>query len=205
MREPRIQPEVRRMRVYRERNRILKAMGFPSYAAYLQSDLWKSIRRRVLESNPKCSACGRPATQAHHRSYRKPDLDGRDLSRIYAVCASCHRTSEFRAGDGAKLNPAQATTKLQQLRAKKSPPSAPLDHAERAPSKYVEVPIDPTKITMTRGEYVGPVNVGDWVRVVGGEVGRVLDIRQANYLPRFRVGNRWVGKTKLRTKLAPVN
>lgn len=33
---------------YVERDEVLKALGFSSYAAYLGSDLWAGIRARVL-------------------------------------------------------------------------------------------------------------------------------------------------------------
>ena len=37
----RLSPEEKGRRVYRERNLILKSMGFESYAVYLKSDLWE--------------------------------------------------------------------------------------------------------------------------------------------------------------------
>jgi hypothetical protein len=112
----RVSPEERRRRVYRERNLNLRAMGFASYKEYLRSDLWRSIRARVLEAHPDCFACGGTATQVHHRTYRKKDLEGRDLRKLFAVCASCHERCEFRDGDGEKLNPVQSTAKLKMAR-----------------------------------------------------------------------------------------
>lgn len=103
------------MRVYRERNRNIRAMGFKDYAAYLQSDLWKGIRAQVLNERPFCEGCGKDATQVHHSAYRKKDLEGRDLRRLHSVCGGCHFRSEFRAGDHEKLHPKQATTKLKQI------------------------------------------------------------------------------------------
>jgi hypothetical protein len=41
-----ITPQERRIRVYRERNRVIRAMGFTDYKDYLKSDLWASIRER---------------------------------------------------------------------------------------------------------------------------------------------------------------
>lgn len=110
-----IPPELRRMRVYRERNRVIRAMGFKDYAAYLKSDLWKGIRERVLAERPHCEGCGKDANQVHHSAYRKKDLEGRDLRRLYSVCGGCHYRSEFRSRDHEKLNPKQATTKLAQI------------------------------------------------------------------------------------------
>lgn len=115
-------PVERRIAVYRERNRNLRAMGFDSYADYLRSDLWASIRSRVLAPGTKCLVCLDVATQAHHEAYRKCDLEGRDLRRIHPLCSGCHRRIEFRDRDGEKLNPAQARAKMRQaitLRIKK--------------------------------------------------------------------------------------
>ena len=107
-----------RITVYRERNRNIRAMGFRSYVDYLNSDLWKSIRAQVLAASQDCRVCGRPAIQVHHVKYRKKDLEGRDLSFLWSVCAGCHRTAEFRR-DGEKLTPKQATLKMVQMRRKK--------------------------------------------------------------------------------------
>lgn len=111
-------PEVRRMRVYRERNRVVRAMGFKDYAAYVESDLWKGIRERVLAERPFCEGCGKDATQVHHSAYRKKDLEGRDIRRLHSVCGGCHYRCEFRRSDNEKLHPKQATTKLKQFASK---------------------------------------------------------------------------------------
>ena len=47
MAKKRIPPKLRRIRVYRERNRVLNAMGYRSYAEYLRSDTWAEIRLNV--------------------------------------------------------------------------------------------------------------------------------------------------------------
>jgi hypothetical protein len=114
-RKPLVPPEERRRRIYRERNRILKAMGFASYRDYLEGDLWASIRTAVLKERPCCFACGRPAIQVHHRCYNKKVLEGRDHGRLFSVCRSCHHRIEFRDRDHEKLNPRQATIKLNQM------------------------------------------------------------------------------------------
>lgn len=115
MKRKHIDPELRRMRVYRERNRNIRAMGFKDYGAYLKSELWTSIRARVLTERPFCEGCGKDATQVHHSAYRKKDLEGRDLRRLHSVCGGCHFKAEFRRRDHEKLNPKQATTKLKQM------------------------------------------------------------------------------------------
>lgn len=205
-RRKKVQPDVRRARVYRERNRVLRSIGFDSYSAYLRSDLWRDIRARVLERTPECYSCGRKATQAHHTAYRKKDLEGRDLRRILAVCASCHRRAEFRRVDSTKLNTAQATAKLRKMRtlAGRGEPSSrePVSRAEIASAE--EIALDYAKLRCETGELLGDgeLAVGDIVRLKSGAVGRVERVRQANYLPRFLINGRWMGKTRIRAKLA---
>ena len=104
----------RRIRVYRARNRNLRAMGFKDYKEYLESDLWKGIRKRVLTINPNCVGCGERAWQVHHSVYRKKDLEGQDLRALFSVCGNCHKYTEFNRS-GEKMHPKQATTKLKQL------------------------------------------------------------------------------------------
>lgn len=62
-----------------------------NYNRYLQSDLWHSIRKRVLENaGHKCAACFSQATQVHHRDYRPRVLAGRDDSPLVPLCKDCH-------------------------------------------------------------------------------------------------------------------
>lgn len=61
------------------------------YQAYLKSDLWKAIRKRVLKSaNRKCAGCGGKATQVHHRDYRPSVLRGDNDVPLVALCRTCH-------------------------------------------------------------------------------------------------------------------
>lgn len=204
-RRKRITPEVRRARVYRERDRVVRSMGFDSYPAYLRSELWRNIRAQVLERSLECYGCGMKATQAHHTAYRKKDLEGRDLGRILAVCASCHRKAEFRSVDSTKLNTAQATAKLRQMRTLGVRGDLrcrePLSRSEITDAE--EVALDCGKLGWKNGEYLGndELAVGDMVRLKSGAIGRVERVRQANYLPRFLVNGRWIGKTRIKSKL----
>jgi hypothetical protein len=72
---------------------------------------------------------------------------------------------------------------------------------------WLEVPIDTKAIQIEKGRYLSRhiVDVGDYVRLGRGEIGKVIGITQANYLPRFRINRKWHGKTKLRTKFIPKN
>src|SRR5688572_32003249 len=65
----------------------LKELGFSSYAEYLQSDLWATIRARVLDrDNHTCVFCSKPARQVHHRRYGVHILAGRDLMPLKSLC-----------------------------------------------------------------------------------------------------------------------
>jgi hypothetical protein len=89
----------RRRLDYRERDAILKEMGFTSYRAYLASPLWASIRERVMTRDREtCRLCPKPAAHVHHTRYDRATLEGRELKFLAAVCARCHRFVEFGAG-----------------------------------------------------------------------------------------------------------
>jgi hypothetical protein len=101
------------IRIYGERNKILRSLGFSSYGDYLASELWAGIRARVLAgARHKCETCGRYASEVHHGAYTRSSLDGRNLTKLFAICRICHEDIEFRKRDGAKLSPVEATSKL---------------------------------------------------------------------------------------------
>lgn len=78
---------------------LLASMGFSSYADYLKSDLWFSIRARVLQKDHySCRLCGCKATQVHHNLYRRRELYGQSLKGMFAVCDKCHHRVEFKNG-----------------------------------------------------------------------------------------------------------
>lgn len=80
---------------YIKRNVRLRELGFASYADYLASDLWKSIRRRVFQrDNGRCYCCGGIASQAHHTNYKPGTLAGTSISGIRAICGTCHQWIE---------------------------------------------------------------------------------------------------------------
>lgn len=87
-------------REYRERDRVLRKIGYANYQTYLRSPLWASIRKRVLERDGyRCRNCKRPATSAHHKRYHHCELTGYTIKRIIAVCSGCHRRLEFDSGN----------------------------------------------------------------------------------------------------------
>jgi hypothetical protein len=62
------------------------------YPTYLESPLWHTIRKRVLdEAEHECACCFSRATEVHHRDYRPRVLSGDDISPLVALCAKCHR------------------------------------------------------------------------------------------------------------------
>ncbi len=81
---------------YRYRDDNLRAMGFPSYADYLQSPLWASIRARVVaDAGGVCSGCGADkGVQVHHRAYDPATLKGEQLHAMSALCFRCHSRME---------------------------------------------------------------------------------------------------------------
>jgi len=93
-------------------------MGFSSYAQYLESDLWLSIRARVLEAaQHRCYACKRRAWQVHHKRYDEPTLRGDTLTGMVAVCKRCHSSAERKRGRKTQLG--QANSKLERMRRKR--------------------------------------------------------------------------------------
>jgi hypothetical protein len=121
------------LRVYKARNRILKALEFASYDAYLASPLWAEIRERKLASEGRrCFACGKLATQVHHGGYDKLTLSGPgeqssydgaitwekwlELAELYAVCSTCHEWAEKFLDE--PVGPALATRRLRNRRRK---------------------------------------------------------------------------------------
>lgn len=87
------------MNVWFERRMVLMELGFDTYEAYLCSDLWKRIRRAVLDRDRHRCKCGAKATQVHHRRYAKVDLSGQTLLYLVAICEPCHR---FGSKDGER-------------------------------------------------------------------------------------------------------
>lgn len=82
--------------VYRYRNENLERMGFKTYRAYLQSDLWQAIRQQVLDrAQGMCERCNkRKAHQVHHRAYDPATLKGENLNALTAACFRCHHRAE---------------------------------------------------------------------------------------------------------------
>ena len=100
---------------YRHRNHELSLLGFASYDAYLESNLWRRIKRLVLKKNPRCYGCGRRASQVHHCSYSRAVLKGKKRSRLLSVCPDCHKAAEYEGG--LKVGLREANRRLKTIRA----------------------------------------------------------------------------------------
>lgn len=88
--------------VYVERNSLLVTLGYETYSHYLGSDLWKDIRRRVIQGASGKCRCKRKATQVHHRAYDMGTLLGTSLDKLLAVCGGCHKGIEYDAKAGKR-------------------------------------------------------------------------------------------------------
>ena len=92
------------MGAYAKRDATLLTLGFGSYASYLDSELWKSIRAKVLiRDKRRCRCCLEPAFQVHHDSYGESTLKGDSFDRLFSICESCHRKLEFEPSGRKRL------------------------------------------------------------------------------------------------------
>lgn len=122
-------PKDEAFKAYAKRDAILRSLGFDSYKAYLKSDLWKSIRHKVLaRDGHQCRSCARHANQVHHRRYSAEVLLGEALEWLQAICGRCHRGIEFTSRGKVPLADANRTLKRRTRKAKKN--SAWLSNAE---------------------------------------------------------------------------
>ena len=81
---------------YGDRDELLMELGFASYRDYLNSDLWKSIRSRVMRRwSRRCKLCGDPAIDVHHINYTKSGLLGKKLTQLRPLCRTCHEKVEL--------------------------------------------------------------------------------------------------------------
>lgn len=121
---------------YADRDRYVSEMGFSGYKEYLESDLWESIRKRVLfRDGNKCRLCKKPATAVHHNNYDKRSLAGTNLRHLLSVCHGCHYKMEFDFAPDLppiKLPAEGVFVKVRRLRAqKRSRPEIGLAHKEK--------------------------------------------------------------------------
>lgn len=81
---------------YAIRHAALTLLGFDTYDAYLASELWATIRTRILaRDGHKCLACGKKAHSVHHVTYAKSVMSGQDDAQLMSICRGCHKAIEF--------------------------------------------------------------------------------------------------------------
>lgn len=84
--------------ITRDRKRKPKKYKIPnkftkeSYQKYLETPLWKSIKKRVFDLRGKyCEGCGTDRNiHVHHSVYSQRVLNGQSLNGLRVVCGSCH-------------------------------------------------------------------------------------------------------------------
>jgi len=80
-----------------------QALGFKDYDDYINSPLWRAIRKRVLDRDGhECCCCDGVATQVHHRSYELEVLRGDNDSKLISICKMHHDEIESEKDKGAR-------------------------------------------------------------------------------------------------------
>lgn len=84
---------------YRERDKELTSLGFSCYTDYLDSELWKVIRKVVFQrDNFKCQIDGcerKGKLDAHHVTYSRATLLGMNPGGLVTLCRYHHRLVEY--------------------------------------------------------------------------------------------------------------
>lgn len=76
---------------------MLKKLGFKTYKEYLESELWKNLKKQIYAKKDKCDCCGsRDNLQIHHASYTfmRTKKDGKRVGSIKGLkllCKNCHK------------------------------------------------------------------------------------------------------------------
>lgn len=100
----------KRQRVY-----VLNHYGYKDYQSYLQSELWLSIRDRMLKKHPRCGCgCGVSSSTVHHRTYSEANLLGKTLRGLICLSRDCHYRIEFDGKRKVGLGKANSTLKQDQ-------------------------------------------------------------------------------------------
>jgi hypothetical protein len=70
---------------------ISQELGFAGYESYRRSDLWKSIRTRILNRDgQRCVRCSGRAKLVHHMDYTIEILKGMNDNQLVSICDGCH-------------------------------------------------------------------------------------------------------------------
>lgn len=81
-----------------------------TYQQYLETDLWRNIRKRVFDLRGKyCEGCGTDANiQVHHSVYSQRVFSGQTLNGLRVVCRGCHEKIH-KVKDEQRISLRQAT------------------------------------------------------------------------------------------------
>lgn len=94
---------------YQYRDSLISKLGYANYNHYLQSKMWKRIRKRVLERDEYvCYVCTKEANQVHHRTYTEDNIFGIKLDGMISICAGCHKKAEYNGNRKVTLQKANA-------------------------------------------------------------------------------------------------
>jgi hypothetical protein len=99
----------------RQRDFVLRSYGYKNYTTYLRSELWSSIRAKVLHRAFCACGCGREATQVHHKEYTEANLLGETLHGLVALNGDCHHGIEFDGKRKTRLDEANRQLQQQQF------------------------------------------------------------------------------------------
>lgn len=103
------------MNDYRQRNETLRRLGLGDYRNYLDSELWKSIRARVMKRDRfKCCVCRNKFHCVHHHDYDPATLLGKSIDRLFSLCEEHHKAVEF-SENGRKRKFAEVREELRRL------------------------------------------------------------------------------------------
>jgi len=79
---------------YRVREQSLKTLGFRTYKEYLNSNLWKTLKVRLI--GQLCQICKvEKAYTFHHVTYSIPAMIGELPDQLIPICKRCHYAGEF--------------------------------------------------------------------------------------------------------------
>ena len=98
---------------YKERNEILAELGFLSYQDYLDSELWKVIRKHILDRDYyycRGKLCNQRTNVVHHFTYNRPTLLGLSPYTLITLCRDCHKKVEYANGEKRNLRDVQRAT-----------------------------------------------------------------------------------------------
>lgn len=103
---------------YLLRTRNLKRLGYNTYGDYLNSELWRRVRKEKLDKYPTCYCCSERAKQVHHRNYKLATLKGEDQSGLVTVCQYHHEKAEFNERGNKTMSIKTVNRRLDSMRRK---------------------------------------------------------------------------------------